>query len=363
MAATGQFRPSPTAYRPPVADTTVAGHRRGGGLRRGALRSVRVQLLAPILVAMAGLAVLGSVQTLTAAAEAADAQRARTLATTAVGTVRLVHEVERELAETTALRQRGGEAGRQLVTAQRQRTDAMVTAYRAAANRARTAVPALETTIRTADAALDGLEGARAAALEPDAETTSTSDQLYHNLSTALLAVADELPARVVDPQLANQARVVAALSAVEHYDALERALVRAILARKSLQPGELGALATLVGQRNERMAEFDRVADTTERALFSTIVQGRDVETANHLREALLASERDPSGLTADPDAWYTAQSNLIRRINLASLRLSDRLERDATRVETSALWRAWGTAIGTVCLAGAALAAAALL
>ena len=118
----------------------VSVHRRGLLRRRGrALWSVRAQLLVPIVVATAGLIVLGTVQTANAVDAARDAQRARVLAETATATVRLVHEVERELAETAALRQRGGKAGGKPVDAQRQRVDAAVARYRSSGDRARQA--------------------------------------------------------------------------------------------------------------------------------------------------------------------------------------------------------------------------------
>src|SRR3569833_2323584 len=107
-----------------ASESSVQGHRRGGGSQAGALRSVRAQLLAPIIVAMIGLAVLGTAQTSAATSSARDADRAKTLAITATSTVRFVHELERELAETAALRSRGGQSGVTLVTAQRLRAGA-----------------------------------------------------------------------------------------------------------------------------------------------------------------------------------------------------------------------------------------------
>ncbi|HEV2088579.1 MAG TPA: hypothetical protein VGR21_09730, partial [Cryptosporangiaceae bacterium] len=58
-----------------------------------------------------------------------DAQRGRLMASTAVAASRLVHELERELAEVAALRARGGRAGAGLVTAQQARTDAAARRY------------------------------------------------------------------------------------------------------------------------------------------------------------------------------------------------------------------------------------------
>src|SRR4051794_33817622 len=109
-----------------TVDASVAGHRQRADLRGQGLRSVRTQLLAPIIVAVLGLAVLGAVQTRDAVSAANDADRAQILAGTATATARLVHELERELAETAALRSRGGKAGEVLVTAQRNRVDSAV---------------------------------------------------------------------------------------------------------------------------------------------------------------------------------------------------------------------------------------------
>ena len=138
----------------PATDGTVAAHRRAG---RGRFWSVRVQLLAPVLVAIGGLAALGTVQTSDSVDAATDAGRAQVLASTATATVRLVHELEREQAETAALRQRGGKAGAQLVTAQRQRADAAVARFRLAADSARRAAPALGGPIDAAGIELDKL--------------------------------------------------------------------------------------------------------------------------------------------------------------------------------------------------------------
>src|SRR5690242_21069134 len=159
-----------------ITDTAVPGHRRNsrGGPPASRLKSVRAQLLAPIIVATAGLAVLGSGQTATATAAARDAQRARTLATTATGTVRFVHELERELAETAALRQRGGKAGLPLVTAQRQRTDAAAATYRKNSEAAVKAAPELGAPVRSANDLLDRLPSIREGAA--DAKTGAASD-------------------------------------------------------------------------------------------------------------------------------------------------------------------------------------------
>jgi HAMP domain-containing protein len=356
-------KPPPAAgqHRSSTADAAVAAHREGGQPGGGArLWSVRTQLLAPILVAMLGLGVLGSVQTSDAVASARDAGRAQVVASTATVTVRLAHELERELAEMVALRQRGGRAGEQLVVAQRVRTDEAVQRFRAARTAAVRTAPALDAQFRAADVRLDNLAKARLQG-SLGGPSDSPPDPVFHDIANTLLAVADALPSQLRDPDLVSAAREVAALAAVEHFHALERDLLRTAFSRGSLPGNELIDLATLDGARQQREAEFTRVADASARERYDRVVKGPDVEKAAQRRRAVLTG--DPAALKVDADGWYVVQSGTIRKVNLVGLGLSDQLDRLASEVSVSANRRAWLTGLGTISLALVALAAALVL
>ena len=354
-AATGEDR---TVF----ADHSVAGHRRAGHRR---LWSVQVQLLAPVLVAMVGLGLLGTAQTAAAVANARDAQRAKVVATTATATVLLIHELDRELAETVALRQRGGKAGEKLVTAQRSRADQALDRYRGAATDAMRYAPALDAQFRAADVQLSRVAAARAAATSEsaaDSPSDIATDAVFHAITDALLVVSGALPAQLRDPDLASSARQVAAVAAVEHYGALERDLLRTVFSTGSIRGSEMIALARLDAAREQRQAEFARVATDEARARYADIVTGPDIEKASAMLNAVLGG--DPTALSTDTDAWYVAQSGTIRRVNLVGLSLSDDLDRLGTDVAQSATRRAWLTAIGAggvgLLAIGAALALA---
>jgi signal transduction histidine kinase len=346
-------KPSWPVVRPASADPAVAGHRRGGGSR---VRSMRAQLLAPVLVAMLGLGVLGTVQTAEAVSNARDADRARVLATTATATVRLTHELERELAETVALRQRGGRSGEQLVTAQRMRTDQALGRYRQVRAMALRNTPSLDTQFRIADPQLSKLDTARA-----QANASNQTDEVFHDIANALLGVADALPAQLRDPDLASAARQVAALAAVEHYCSLERDLLRGVFSRGSLQPGELIELARLGAAEEQREAEFARVATAAARDRYDETVAGPDVQKAGVLVNAVLSG--DPAALKVDADGWYVVQSTMVRKVNLVGLSLSDRLDSLAADISVSASRRAWLTALGAVTVGLFALVTALVL
>ncbi|HLL67383.1 MAG TPA: nitrate- and nitrite sensing domain-containing protein [Micromonosporaceae bacterium] len=338
----------------------VARHRRAAGRVR--FWSVRTQLLAPILVATIGLGVLGGLQTASAVEQARDAARAKVLAGTATATVRLAHELDRELAETAALRQRGGRSGEALVRAQRTRVDRAMVRYREAAAAAGREASTLRAALSTADADLANLGATRA-----EASTTTSpwpaSERAYARIVTALLALADALPAQLNDPRLAAAAREVGTVAAIEHYHALARDLLRPVFSRGALQPGELAAVASVVGGMRQREAEFAQVASPAAKEVYDRRVTGRDVSNSTAMRTAALRGDIEPAGLKVDADAWYAAQSNTIRRLNDAGLTLSTRLDVRAAGISAAAYRRAWLVGVGSASLALLALAAAVVL
>ncbi|WP_416903277.1 nitrate- and nitrite sensing domain-containing protein [Micromonospora echinospora] len=334
----------------------VRRHRQSDRAHR--LWSVRTQLLAPIMIATVGLLALGTVQTSTALAASFDAQRARVLAGTATATVQLVHELERELAETAALRGRGGTSGRQLVDAQRRRGDAAVQRYRTAAGAARAAAPELAPALDAADEQLARLDEARSAALGD-----RPADPLYLGLVDALLAVADALPAQLRDTELANAAREVASVAAQEHIAALERDLLRASFTRGALSRGDLVRAGQLRGAREQRQAEFSRIAGPGSLATYQRLLTGPDVAAAGRMRDDALGVDSDSAALRADGDAWFVAQSSVVRRYNLVGRELSEQLDARAAALATDARTSALLTGSVTLTLALLAVVAATVL
>jgi hypothetical protein len=354
--------PTVTAFRPVSVDATVAGHRRDGGSRkRSRLRSVRVQLLVPIAVAVLGLTVLGTAQTVAAIGSARDAHRAQVLAGTATATIGVVHELERELAETVALRLRGASNGPQLVTAQRARTDTAIGALRAASNRARATAPGLGAVLDTADRAIAQLADVRRRGISPGVNRT-TSDTEYQALAAGLLGIADALATQLNDPRLVQIAREAASVAWIEHYAALERDLLRSVFARGDFETGELARLAGFEDARQQREAEFERVSNVLARVRYDTQVSGPDVNAASRMRDGAFNFQTDRTVLAVDPDAWYVAQSAVIRRVDLVGLGLTDNLQAVSSDIATTAARRAWVTAVGTGGVALLAIAAALL-
>ncbi|MEV8510769.1 nitrate- and nitrite sensing domain-containing protein [Dactylosporangium sp. NPDC051484] len=324
---------------------------------------MRTQLLAPIVIAMVGLIVLAIIQTTGAVSAARDAGHARALTLTAGSAVLFVHELERELAETTAAGQRSGKPVSPLVTAQRARTDDAAARFFTAAAKAVDAVPALATPVRVARNNFAQLPFTRQAVDKGTATMVIVTDIVYGGLSDALLAVADSVPGQIENIDLANTARALAATAAMEHYSSVERDLLRTVFGRGNLQPGDLGSLSQVQGARAQREAQFRRVATRDQLALYTTHVRGIDVNTADSMSAAARNAERDTSGVKSDPDAWFVAQSGVIRRVNVVSVELADELDARAEQIAVNAVRQAWATGLGAALLGLSALAIAIVL
>src|SRR5256885_2174932 len=356
MATTGGVAPERTqtgeAGRPseaphPHQSPEVAGH-----VRTGRLRSIRLRLLLPIVVATAGLVVLGVVQTQFAVRTSLDARRAQVIASTATATVRLEHRLEQEIAEVDALRARGGSAGTQLVAAAREQTDLASDRFRSAAAAAGDAAPALREVLDAANVELSKLAAVRDAV--GSLKAGQLSGDRYADLSRSLIAVADALPTQLSDAQLAATARAVAAIAAAEHLGAQQRDLLSQVFRRSAFAPGEVAGLAQLAGAQDERLAEFARSATPDQLTLYNKLVGSADVTAAQKMRNGTLAARPDAGALKVDPDAWYIAQSNALRHLNDLQLGLSNTLDASSrdrqVHAQTSSVLT--GTATGLLVL-----------
>jgi signal transduction histidine kinase len=301
------------------------------------VRSVRVRLLLLVALPMVGLIALSATQTRASMARVSDADRGLVMADAATATTGLVHELERELAETMALRERGGTSGGSLVLAQRSRTDAALGRYQQARDAALSTVAALAESYATADAKLSRLTDIRMLAPPTTADASTDWDQKYRDLTAAFVEVGQALPGQLTDPGLAGQARSVAELTAATHALAQQRDLLRTVLTRGSYSAADQATLAGLAAAESERRGAFLRAADPTARGVYQSLVGGPDVENAWHIRDSALAG--DPGLLAVDADGWYVAATHTIRAMHEAQLTLAARLHRSAVAQRAAAV------------------------
>jgi signal transduction histidine kinase len=344
-----------------VTRTSEPGHAGQLGIGRGrGLSSVRRRLQLITVIPLLGLVALAALQARASAAVVADSSRAMTLATTSTATVELLHQLGREQAEAVALRDRGGIAGALLVSAQQARSDQAVTSFVGTLTTAAMAAPGLGSVIDSVRAALAELPSVRALASPEGGSTTgvATGDvqSLYAPASSALMAVADAIPGQIVDRELSNMTRAVAALAAAKVALAGQRDALRTAFRHHSWPISGLAAAVRLAAIERERLESFRRVATANQRAAFDRLVRGADVEAAGRIRDAALSGA--PDSLGVDSDAWYVAMSHTIRWLHEVELAVATDVAGEAARERDTALSTAVITIAGAVVLAVAAAA-----
>ncbi len=353
-------RAAGNAARPAAGSQLVRDRRprQNEPVRRPATRSIRLRLLLPVLVATVGLVALGVQQSLAAVSLADQGGKAQTVAATAVAAVQLEYQLEREVAETDALRQRGGKAGASLVTAARAQTDLAVTRFRAVAGAASRLSPAMRPLLDSAARQLDALSATRSQVSALPADQLSAA--VYAPATGTLIAIADALPQQISDAVLAAKARALVALVADEHLGAQERDLLRGVFVHGGYAAGEQTQLAGLVGQQLERRAEFERNASAAQRDRYQLAWAGADGKAAGKILAGALAS---PAQLSVDPDLWYIAQSNALRELHTLQSQLSRELDLAARSQQSLAQTKALVTAVSTIGLMVLALGTALML
>ncbi|BCB83936.1 sensor histidine kinase [Phytohabitans suffuscus] len=338
----------------PRDERRVTAHHSGPG----PLRSIGVRILLPVVVATVGLVTLGVIQTRDALTESDRAGDARILARTASAGIAVAHQAELEQTETIALRLRGGEAGKQLLEAQRARTDAARARYADAAREARKLSPALAAKLDAADAVLDVLPGVRSIAVSAPDGSPEVFDA-YDAVTQAMIGIADAVPSQLSEPALVESARAVVLVTELEHLASEQLDLLRRVFTRERLEPGELVRLAAWEGAEQQQLDVIERLPGATGQR-FAQLVTGDDVTRARGMRDAVVDTGGAPASLRVDPDVWYAAQSGLLRRLRLMQSELSTAMEREAYDIQVDAHARTLTTAALTGLLVGLSLVGA---
>jgi hypothetical protein len=271
----------PTPAKPGQANGASSTGEVHGHNRPSRLRSIRIRIVLPVALAAVALIVLGMVQTLDAVEEARAAERVRLLARLSGAAVGLIHHVQLEYAETNALRQRGGQAGAQLLTAARDRTDAARARFEAAGRAAQAVVPGLGDAVYDANQSLDLLPAVRALAPGTDSADGSIElADLYGAISQELIAVADAAPIQLDDARLIENAQAVVLVAELEYLAAEQLDLLRRAFTRQRLEPGELVRLARSAGGEHQRRDELARLTGQARDCWPRTAVSTRCAST-----------------------------------------------------------------------------------
>ena len=314
--------------------------------------SVRLRLMLPIAAAIAGVLALGTIQVGQALRTDADAGRARILADLANSTAKLLHVGQDELAATTQSHLDGGKTFGSDYAKQLERTDSFIEAFRSDAARVEEQVPDLEAVITTANGAIDQFttarellnDYARSGSIPLDDPNVTSGLELYESIGNRVLDVADALHPHIADPELAQQARALAALAGAKQAAGDERLLVRNLLSTAeadkddngrpdSIPPEDVTPLARVQGVEQQRLGEFYRAATPRAKGFYAVIVTGPPLDRSNQIITNLL-NQRDPG---YSSDEWDFAQAARIDKLHQVETALSEDLGNAAIYLENT--------------------------
>lgn len=327
------------------------------------LRSIRVRILVPVLVATLGVVALGWVQVNDALTVAAQAGQAELFAQASGAIVSLVHEIGQEYVDTNEADRRG-EAGRALLAAQQERTDATREAYTVAMRQTIAAAPGLGRLVDSADRALQLLASTRLTA-QASGDFQIEVSAAYATMRQSLIALAQAIPPQLSQTSLIEDARAVALAAELDDLAAQQLDLLLRAFRSQHLLPGELVALASLEGRERNQREALQNLPGAADR--LGQLTDGPEATTATQLRDAVLTAGGDAGALAmalrVDPGRWYGAQGEVLNRMRLLEAELAGDLQRDAHRVGLAARDRTFLAGGLTAFVAVATLAAAMVL
>lgn len=316
-----------------------AGHARSGQAavithsRPRFWRSVRVRILLPVILASAGVLVLGAVQVEDAVNRAAHADRSSRLARAAGDIGALAHNLALEyVAHNEALRAGTGPDG---PSAQEAATDQALTAFRRTSQQIRTVEPELARITDAADRALASLSSARALARQsPDGAAEVLA--FYEQMIRSVLSLADALPARMTEKRLIELSRSVSLLGELHHLAALQHDVVARGLGQRSLEPRDSIRLAELVGGERKQVEAIANL-DPAGR-LYAALTSEARVARATGIRQVILDGRGSPASLALDLETWTEAQTLRMQGLWAIEQQVSGQLVTEADEAGSAA-------------------------
>ncbi|ADD41218.1 sensor histidine kinase [Stackebrandtia nassauensis] len=329
--------------------------RRVDSVRQRRAVSVRLRLMLPIVIAIAGMLTLGTIQVVQALRADADAGRAQALSDMASISAKLLHRGQDEVAATIASHETDGASFDSEYAARVRDTDKFIEQFRKQADVIRELVPELRATLFTAEGAIDQVKG-----LDPDktdgareylkafakdkdvklnAPDTDTGLQLYRSIADRILDVADALHRHIDDKDLAAQSRAVAALAGAKQAAGNQRFLVHNALVTAEEKTGrtdgtvkisdeDTAQLALDLGVETQRLGEFYRAAGAVAKGQYAKELIGwPSIQKVERATTNLLNG--DEAGISSSE--WDGAQNDRFAQLHKVETALSDHLQKSA--------------------------------
>lgn len=203
----------------------------------------------------------------------------------------------------------------------------------------------IQAKVASVRSAIAGLSGLRDTAQTSTSALSVIAD--YAIPINASIALNDQIAQGANDPALTNDVQTLNALSLEKDQVAQQRAFLYNAFTMGSFANSEQQALVTAVAGQSSDATAFDTTATPAEQSAFTRVVAGAQVKQAVNIEQYVDSTNSLDIGTgalnisaQAAPDAWYTAMSDTVNRIQTVELGVAGNivsraqvLEKDAER------------------------------
>ncbi|WP_051967259.1 nitrate- and nitrite sensing domain-containing protein [Kitasatospora mediocidica] len=311
-------------------------------------RKLAVLAVVPLIAVLA----FAALAVRTAAGQALDAARLRTLVQLGSQAGQLTHQLQNERTAAAVLLSGGGPAdgtttGDAPIAAQSnayldqtRTTDASITQYRRLRDRLQAMPGGTDGLLQTVDGALDGLPALRRQVQSGAGAELSAVTFQYRILVADLLDFrADVAEAGKASATVAARINSAVALSRAEEYASQEELAVLRAQAAGGLTPAAQDAIASTRSGYTESVLEFGRTADPLWQAWLDHALTGDGVIDAGRLEDAVERSR--PGDRLPGTDVWTGAMDQRVDRLQQVEQRIDQSISGDVTHLRN--VQRAW--------------------
>ncbi|HLT12422.1 MAG TPA: nitrate- and nitrite sensing domain-containing protein, partial [Micromonosporaceae bacterium] len=318
-------------------------------------KSVRVRLLLPVVLASAGVLILGTAQLDAAVTQAEQARRSSELSRAAGAVSAVAHHVSLEYVRVNESLRESSETPE--LARQQAATDSAITEFKRVSETIRTAAPELTELTDATVRALDAIGSARAVA-QQSPEGTAEVRAFYDQMVRAALALGDALASQMSDPQLVELARGLTLVGELYHVAAQQYDLVARGLARQDFEPADPFLLAQLVGAEAKQIDALQSL--DVPGARYRELVNQGQIAAAASIRQVILDGRGTRASLGVNPDAWAEAQGARMDGLWEMERQLAVDLRFEAEEIGGAARNEAYFIGLLTLGVVGGTLAAA---
>lgn len=179
--------------------------------------------------------------------------------------------------------------------------------------------------------------------IDERAITTEESIESFAEINSNALNTVNLLINESRDKEVTQEVHAMSYFLKSKEYASIERALGTQILSSESLDINLFRKFGDLVASQNAYTDAFRIIASTEAESYYDHIVEGKEVEEVNRLRDLIASSDIE----TVNPNYWYKVVTGKINSLKKVEDYLAESIHNQTEQITEKATWEFWGVVI----------------